>query len=234
MARSPNCGWHVAFSLLTIVSFVAIAIALLTPAWLTQNTPFDGGSECTADNPCGSLGPVYSCNNKTDSPLGGTCKRWDERAYNLSITENSNKLTNTDYLTSVAYSYPIVYWRAATALYSIAAILVGFTMLFSLWNWTLCTKTERPASGVLFFCELLILSALLLYFGGLGELDNEAVVSVCDCNLPGVKTQFAAFATNPGNCSFAWSAGVGVASLLTTLFASLAASKAKISDEYYA
>jgi len=233
MARSPNCGWHVLFSLLSIVSFAAIAIALLTPAWLTQNSPADGSSVCSASNPCGTLGPVYSCNNKTDSPLGTTCQRWDQRTYN-DVTENAGQVFNTTYLAEVANSFPIVYWRAATAIYSIAAILVGFVALFSIWNWTLCTKTERPASGVLFFCQLLILTALLLYFAGLGELDNQAVVSVCDCNVPGQTTTFAAFATNPGNCSFNWSAGIGVASLLTTLFACLAASKAKISDEYYA
>lgn len=57
---------------------------------------------------------------------------------------------------------------------------------------------------------LLVLVSLLLYFAGLKDLNDPQLQSVCDCTIPGTaNTTFAAFATNPGNCKFGWSAGLG-------------------------
>jgi len=228
MARSPNCCSHIFFSLFTAISLVACLLALMTPAWLIQNTAADG-STCSATNPsdfCGTLGPVVACDIKADSPIGGTCLRWDQRA-NLNILD-------PDSISAAFEAFPIVYWRAATGCYAAAIVLIGFTFLFSLWNWTCCTKTERAAGATLFISELLILAAVLLYFGGLGQLNDPEVTAVVNCNVPGVTTEFAAFAANPGNCSFGWSAGIAVGSLITTIIATCFADQAKIPDEYYA
>lgn len=238
MARSPNCCWHIFFSVFTWVSLTAVLLALATPAWLLQKTASDG-SACNANvkaNYCGSIGPIIACNSKSDPITGAdsTCMRWDQRTLGDTAAALAIKGFNTTALGAVVEAFPIIYWRAATGCYATAAIFLFFTGLFSLWNWGCCTKSERPAAGILFLCQLLILAALLLYFGGLGELNDPAVVAVCDCNLPGQVTEFAAFATNPGNCSFGWSGGIGIGSLITTLIATLLASKAKIPDEYYA
>lgn len=159
MARSPKCCAHMFFSLFTVVSLVACLLALMTPAWLMQNTAADG----TACNPsvlannCGSLGPVVACTSKSDSPVGGTCKRWDQRELGDETAALALKGFNTSTLGDVFTAFPVVYWRAATGCYAAATIIIAFTALFSFWNWTCCTKSERAASGALFlsrkFCN---------------------------------------------------------------------------------
>ena len=83
------------------------------------------------------------------------------------------------------------------------------------------TFSDSPGSRILIllacfpfvprrYAALLILVAILLYFGGLKDLNDPQLQSVCDCRIPNTaNTTFAAFATNPGNCKFGWSAGFG-------------------------
>lgn len=78
MARSPKCCAHIFFSLFTIISVLLGILALMTPVWLEQKTAASGGACITGLEECGVCGPVVACNDKSDSPIGGSCSRWGE------------------------------------------------------------------------------------------------------------------------------------------------------------
>ena len=49
---------------------------------------------------------------------------------------------DTDELLNIANTYPISLWRAATICYACAIFFMCWVAIFSLFNWTCCTKSE--------------------------------------------------------------------------------------------
>lgn len=116
----------------------------MTPVWLQAKT-FNGGTCVPSVAPCGVCGPVVACNDVSDSPIGGSCVRWDSRAYTNSNVTDALSNFDTDALLAIANTYPITLWRAATGCFAAAVFIMAFVALFSLWNWTCCTKSEVKA-----------------------------------------------------------------------------------------